>query len=169
VYLGAMQPRPSHSPSVRATVALGLALTASACGQPKDYETTVEISRKTAVERDEKGVAHAVDLELSFVECPGSQIEVLRADEKFATCIAGVKKGDRASVTVRHRRRDDGRWEAVIVKVSGCDRVAEANDPTSFTLARECTDIRINGVVVGFECNYQPENALVARCPWFKR
>lgn len=169
MYVGAMHVRRSVLLLARATVALGLLIAASACAKPTDYETQVQVVRKVPVERDDKGAAHAVDLELAYVDCPGSQTEALRADEAFATCVAGLKTGDRTKATVRHRPRNDGRWESVIVKVGGCDRVAEADDPASFTLARECTDLRVNGVVVGFECNYLPERALVAKCPWFRR
>lgn len=148
-----------------------LALAAlSACGaKPKDYETEVQVVRRDPIERDATGTPRAVDVEVSFVDCPGTQSEVLRGDAAFLACTSRLSRGARAKATVRHRPRHDGRWESVIVKLGGCERVAEEDDPSSYTTARECVDKRINGVVVGFDCDYTPEKALVARCPWFRR
>lgn len=153
------------------TSSLLLGLTAlTACGgKPKDYDTEVQITRKDPIERDARGVPRAVDVEVSYIDCPGTQSEVLRGDATFLACISGLSRGARAKATVRHRPRHDGRWESVIVKLGACARVAEVDDPSSYTTARECVDKRINGVVVGFDCDYTPEKALVERCPWFRR
>jgi len=141
------------------------------CHRPKQYETNVEIKRIAAVQAHEPGAASSMDVEVSFLECPGDQIEVVRGGVEFAKCIQSkqTREGGRVGVKVMHRWDPEGHYEHDIVEVNGCARPFDPNDQDSFKIIRECSDWVVNGVPVGFQCQYAEKEQLVKKCPWFRR
>ncbi len=110
-----------------------------------------------------------MDIEFSFVECPGTQIEVLRGGKDFAACIASHKKGDLLKIKIRHFWSSSGQMDYEISQVGECVRPPDPNDEASFRMIRECEDWKVHGAVVGFLCRVAPERALVSKCPWFAK
>lgn len=140
-----------------------------ACHRPKHYDATVEVSRIATVRKDDAGKPATIDFEYSFLECPGTQIEVIRGDAAFAACVSKYKVGDKVPLGIDHEWDDEGHWTWVVRRVGDCPRVPDANDEASFALVRECEDWTVNGTRVGFQCRYVPEKKLVDKCPWFRR
>jgi hypothetical protein len=139
------------------------------CHRTKRYESSVEVTRIHAVRKDETGKPLTVDFEYSFVDCPGTQIEVVRGDAAFAACTAKYKVGERVKLAIDHVWSSEGHWTWNVTKIGDCPRVADPNDEASYALVRECDDWTVNGQRVGFQCRYLPEKKLVDKCPWFKR
>ena len=115
------------------------------CHRPKEYEATVEITRKDVVRKDEAGNAIASDLEISYVECPGTQIEVIRGGKEFSDCIKSLKFGDKAKVKVTHAWDPEGKWDYDVHQVNDCKRPSDPNDEPSFKTVRDCSDWTVNG------------------------
>lgn len=154
----------------RILVALVGAVLLAGCHKSKQYETTVEVTRLSAVRKDESGAVASTDIELSYVECPGSQIEVVRGGREFSSCVAGkIKVGDRIKVRLEHRWDPEGFYDYDVFEVQGCPRPADPNDEASFKMVRECSDWSVNGTSVGFQCNYQNKRELNKKCPWFTK
>lgn len=141
----------------------------AACHRTKHYRSRVEITRSSVSRRDAQGKPETLDLEFTYFDCPGTQIEVVRGDARFAECASKMKLGDKVPVEIDHAWAPEGHFTWTVTKVGECSREPDPNDEGSFGLVRECTDWTINGAVVGFECKYAPEKHLVAQCPWFRR
>ncbi|MBX3206157.1 MAG: hypothetical protein KF764_13890 [Labilithrix sp.] len=173
MHVGACVERPRTQPrsASRAVLltAVVVGLVASACHRPKHYETTVEITRVSAVRKDEANKPLVLDLEVSYSECPGGQLEVVRGGLEFAPCASKFKVGDKVKVGIDHEWSDEGHYKWTIRTVGDCPRVHDPNDEASYALVRECSDWSVNGSRVGFQCKYIPEQNLVDKCPWFKR
>ncbi len=144
-------------------------LLSSGCHRPKHYETNVEVTRVTAVRKDEQGKILTLDLEVTYAECPGTQMEVMRGDATFAACVSKYKVGDKVKVGLDHVWDPEGHYEWQVRKVGECDRVIDPADEASYGVVRECSDWDVNGTRVGFQCTYIPEKALLQKCPWFRR
>jgi hypothetical protein len=156
--------------SRRAAVVMSVStLVLAACHPTTHHETEVEITRMVVVRKNESGKPATLDLELSFAECPGSQIEVIRGGAEFAACVSKHTVGDRVKVAIEHKWDDEGVYKWVIKKVDDCDRVPDPSDEASFAMVRECEDLKVNGARVGLQCRYIPEKKLIDQCPWFRR
>lgn len=147
---------------------LGCALVSAGCHRAKHYDTNIEVTRIQPVRKDETGKVLTVDFEVSYFECPGTQLEVLRGDAAFAACVSKFKVGEKLKVGLDHVW-DDGYYKWNVKKVGDCDRVQDPNDEASYAMVRECDDWLVNGTRVGFQCKYLPEKKLTDKCPWFRR
>lgn len=143
------------------------ALPLVACHKQKTYETTVEVTRVSVPRRDEKGAALSTDFEFSYVECPGSQFEVIRGGKEFSDCVAKFKVGDKVKVKILHAWDPEGHYDSDVFEVQGCPRPPDKNDEASFKTIRDCSDWTVNGTRVGFQCNYTDKKELNKKCPWF--
>ena len=141
----------------------------TACHSSKKYEATVEVSRIATVRMDEAGRPLTLDLEISYSECPGAQMEVVRGGAEFAACVGKLKVGDKVKVAIDHEWAAEGHYKWVVRQVGDCTRVPDPSDDASYAMVRECDDWTINGTRVGFQCKYIPEQKLVDKCPWFRR
>jgi len=139
------------------------------CHRPKHYEANVEVTRISTVRKDEAGKPLTLDFEVSYVECPGTQIEVLRGDAAFAACVGKYKVGEKVKVGIDHVWADEGVYKWIVRKIGDCNRIPDPNDEASYAMVRECDDWSVNGTRVGFQCKYSPEKNLVDKCPWFRR
>lgn len=150
--------------------AIAFALLAPGCGaKEKWYDSTVAITRMDIVRRDDKGAALDMDIEFSYEQCPGQQMEVIRGDATFAACMQKHKIGDKVPVRVQHHALDEGYWDWDIQEMDGCKRSPDPDDRASFDTVQECEPILVNGVKEGFRCNRIPERVLLNKCPWFAR
>ena len=142
----------------------------SACRESKTYEATVEVTRIASTHADENGHPITADIEFSYIDCPGVQIEVIRGGKEFASCIQQkVKVGDKVKVKLEHHWHPEGHYDFDVFDVSGCPRPLDPSDEASYKIVRECSDWNINGVSVGFQCNYAGKKDLDKQCPWFKK
>lgn len=152
-----------------ALLALLLLGAISGCHRPQKYEATVEITRVAALRKDEQGKPLTTDVELSYIECPGTQIEVMRGDKDFSACVAEkVKVGDKVKVKIDHHYAS-GTYDYDVTEVAGCVRTPDPNDEASYKLVRDCADWTVNGARVGFKCAYSDKKELNKKCPWFYR
>jgi len=143
------------------------ALPLASCHRSRHYESTVEITRVSGVGKDETGKATTTDLEFSYVECPGTQIETIRGGAEFSECVKQFKVGDKVKVKIDHHWDPEGEYQADVYEVQGCKRPPDPNDEASFKVVRDCSDWIVNGARVGFECKYTDKKALNKKCPWF--
>jgi hypothetical protein len=155
-------------PFLVAALAL-VSLPIAGCHRSKTYEATIEVLRLTSIRKDEHGTPISTDLEFSYVDCPGSQTEVIRGGKEFSACISQFKAGDRLKVKLEHKWDPEGSYDYDVYEVQGCTRVPDPNDDASFKEVRECSDWTVNGARVGFQCNYAKKKELVKACPWFRR
>lgn len=146
-----------------------VAACASACHATHEYETEVRVERSHVVYRDENGRALTADLEVAYTECPGEQLETVRGDEEFSACISKFPVGAAVKMRIVHRWAAEGHYVWEVVQVGDCRRQVDASDEASFSQIRECSEWRVNGAVVGFECRVAPRKELVRACPWFAR
>ncbi len=151
---------------------LGIAVVsgASGCHRPKTYDARVEVTRVSPVRKDEQGTVLTTDVEVSYVECPGTQIEVIRGGREFSKCIAEkVKVGDKVSIKLEHHFDPEGFYDYDVFEIQGCPRPPDPHDEASYKMVRECADWNVNGVRVGFQCKYQNKSELNRQCPWFRK
>jgi hypothetical protein len=147
-------------------VLVGLSLVA--CHKPKNYEANVEVTRIHVVRKDETGKPLTTDLEFSFYDCPGTQIEVIRGGKEFSECVASkIKVGEKINIKLLHHWSDEGFYDYGVYEAGGCKRPPDPNDEASYKLVRECNDWKVNGATVGFQCNYTNKKELNKKCPWF--
>ena len=140
------------------------------CSHPtRDYESTVQIVRRTVVERDDKAVVQMVDLELEWDPCPGDQFQVVRGNQEFAKCTEHLKSGAYATVHVRHFWDPRGYYRWDITQLAGCARTIETTSEGSYEKSQECHSDDAYGMSVGFTCSRKPFRELVAICPWMAR
>lgn len=140
----------------------------SACHRPKDYEATVQVTRKEILRKDEAGNPLSADLEFSYFECPGTQIEVIRGGKEFSECIKKLNLGDKVKVKLTHAWDAEGHWDYDVYQVNECKRPPDPNDEASYKMVRDCSDWNVNGQRVGFQCNYADKKELNKKCPWFR-
>ena len=140
------------------------------CHRSKQYESNVEVTRVGAIRKDEQGNAITTDVELSYSECPGTQVEVIRGGKEFSQCVARkVKVGDKVKVKLEHHWDPEGFYDYDVFEVQGCPRPPDPNDEASYKMVRECADWNVNGARVGFQCSYQNKKELNKKCPWFMK
>lgn len=161
--LGAMLPR-----RALAIVATGSVALATACSKPKTFTSTVEITQTQVFGTDD--APSVMDVHMTFSDCPGTQQKVVRGDKAFASCAKKLKKGDKVPVEiVLQWKADRGEYRNEVVKVAGCARTPDPKDDASYEVVQTCTDVVINGAVAGIHCDRNRADALVAKCPWFRR
>jgi hypothetical protein len=156
-------------PRVTHVALLLIAVVSIGCHRKTHHTANVEITRFAAVTKDETEKVTSGDVEISYVECPGTQIEVIRGNADFVSCMAKRKVGDKVKVEIDHEWTSAGVYKWTVRKVDDCTRVVDPNDEASYAMIRECDDWTVNGAKVGFECKYKPEKHLIAKCPWFRR
>lgn len=139
------------------------------CHRPHAYETNVEVTRISVVRRDANGRALTTDVEFSYSDCPGTQIETVRGGEEFSKCISKLAVGSKVPVKLDHKWTEDGHYVWEVHQVGDCDRPVDPNDEASFAMIRECQDWTVSGAKVGFECQIKPKKELLKRCPWFAK
>lgn len=140
------------------------------CHEAKTYDATAEVTRISTVRMDETGSPLTSDVELSYVECPGTQIEVVRGGKEFSSCVQQkLKVGDKVKIKLEHHWDPAGHYDFDVFDVQGCARPRDLNDEASYKMVRECSDWNENGVRVGFQCNYEDKKELIKTCPWFKK
>lgn len=150
--------------ALRIAVLLALA----ACRKPVKYEADVEITRLTSIRKDETGATLTTDAELSYVDCPGTQVEVIRGGRDFSSCMAKYKVGDKVKVRLEHHPNAEGFMSYDVYEVNGCPRPPDPNDEASYKMIRDCADWNVNGARVGFQCQFTNKKELVKKCPWFR-
>lgn len=150
------------------TVAVLALASLGACSKPTRYTSTVEVVQ-TQTFGDQVAPA-VIDLELVFVDCPGTQRKVIRGDRAFAACARKFAKGDKLPVEiVMTYRPDRGDYRNEIVKVADCERTVDPKDDASYESIQQCKDVVVNGVVTGVHCDRTRDGELIAKCPWFRR
>lgn len=151
-----------------AIVASGLVVAASACSRPQTFTSNVEITQTQIFGTDD--APSIMDVHMTFSDCPGTQQKVVRGDKAFAACAKKLKKGDKVPVEiVLQWKADRGEYRNEVVKVAGCARTPDPKDDASYEVVQMCNDVVINGAVTGIHCDRNRSEALVAKCPWFRR
>jgi hypothetical protein len=147
------------------------AVATSACGQkPRTFDTKVEILRVRPISRDPKtNEVLTVDVEVSFLDCPGEQRKMSRGDKAFAACIMKHQPKEQVAAKLWYGKVDDDHFGNQIVKLAECDRKPDPRDEASYEVIQDCEDIIVNGVNVGVHCDRKPSKELLAKCPWFKK
>ena len=149
---------------------IAVAIGASACHRRKQhYETTVEVTRVSAVRSDDANKPLTLDVEVRYSECPGVELEVVRGGADFAACASKYKVGDKVRIAIDHESSEEGTYKWTIRKVGDCARTPDPHDEAPYALVRECDDRSENGSRGAFQCKQIPDKALVDKCPWFKR
>jgi hypothetical protein len=139
------------------------------CHRPKEFEANVEITRTAIIRKDESGVPLTSDAEFSYVECPGTQIEVIRGGKEFSECLKKYKVGDKVKVKMTYAWDAEGFWDYDVHDLGDCKRPPDPNDEASYKMVRDCSDWNVNGTRVGFQCKYTDKVELNKKCPWFKK
>jgi len=153
---------------VLAIVATVVVVAATACSKPQTFTSTVEITQTQLFGSDD--APSIMDVHMTFSDCPGTQQKVVRGDKAFAACAKKLKKGDKVPVEiVLQWKADRGEYRNEVVKVAGCARTPDPKDDASYETVQMCTDVVINGAVTGIRCERNRPEALVAKCPWFRR
>lgn len=151
-------------------LAVSLLATAGAgCHRSKTYESTVQLTRVSTARRNENGRAVTLDVEFSYEDCPGTQVENVRGGEEFAACMAKHHVGEKVAIKLEHSWNEDGHYDWQVFQVADCPRPPDPNDEFSFATVRECEDWVVSGAKVGFNCNITPAKELLKKCPWFGR
>jgi hypothetical protein len=145
------------------------ALPLVSCHRAKQYEATVELTRISAIRKDEQGAVLTSDVEFSYFECPGTQIEVIRGGKEFSSCVQHLKVGEKVKIKLEHKWDPEGFYDYDVFEVQGCKRPPDPNDEASYKMVRECNDWNVNGTRVGFQCNYSNKKELNKKCPWFMK
>jgi hypothetical protein len=137
----------------------------------KRFYSKVEIIRMDVTNFNERNEPRTLDLEISYPECPGNQIEVIRGNREFAKCIlqTGKKVGNLFDAEIEWKWNPLGYYKWYILKLDSCERKIDKQDDLSFDLVEECKDMIEYGNVVGFTCWRIPSGTLIQQCPWFRR
>lgn len=152
-------------------------LVALACGvlslgckaKSKWYDSKVKLTRIQNIRADANGKPTDADLEFTWDECPGTQIEVIRGDAAFAECMKKYKVGELVPVKVEYHKDPKGGMDWDVHQFGDCKRVPDEKDLSSFDTVQECEPIVVNGVKEGFHCDRIPNKELKKKCPWFAR
>jgi hypothetical protein len=156
---------------------LGLILVAAACSdRPKTFDSNVEIIRIRPISRDPKtNQILTIDVELSYVDCPGEQRRMIRGDKAFAECLYSAtgddphhKVGDKVPAKILFHPKPEGGYANDVVKLANCDRKIDPKDEASYEVVQDCEPLIVNGVEVGVHCDRTRNKELLKKCPWFK-
>jgi hypothetical protein len=137
---------------------------------PVNYESTIELNRLEVVSYDKSNKPLTMDVEITYPECPGDQIEIIRGDKKFTDCIlANFKKHDRATASILWQWNELGFYDWEVNKIGPCERKVDKDDEVSYDMIEECEDYVVYGNNVGFRCKRIATSDLIKKCPWFRR
>ncbi|MCB1176349.1 MAG: hypothetical protein KDK36_02110 [Leptospiraceae bacterium] len=137
---------------------------------PDEYDVKVKINRIEIVREGEDKKPILIDVELNYPDCPGDQIEIIRAGKDFAECfLTKHKVNDIAKAKILWKWRDLGFYKWDVIGLSGCERVVDPEEEGSYDMIEECEDFLEYGAVVGFRCKRVATADLIAACPWFRR
>jgi hypothetical protein len=161
---GSLRPYPA---AVRQAFILVLLALMGCSKGPKTYESNVEVTRIDVVRRDPQGNPITTDVEVSYVECPGTQLNTIRGGREFSACMAKHKVGEKLRAKIEHARDRNGYFDHKINLLGECARPPDPLDEASFANIRDCSPMLVNGVQVGFECKYIGKKELNKVCPWF--
>jgi hypothetical protein len=151
-------------------IALFFPLIIAGCGkQEHRFESVCQIVRKDIVEKDDKGEAEILDVELEWDPCPGDQFQVVRGGRDFAACMKDAEVGSLVPVQVKHWWDDRGYFTWDVYKIGNCAREIEANSEGSYEKSQECSDEVMYGRTAGVSCSRRPFKQLVQVCPWMAR
>jgi hypothetical protein len=149
--------------------ALSVGTLAAGChDKPRWFTSDVRLTRLDPVRKDAQGKPLTTDAQVSYDNCPGTQIEVIRGGAQFGACMAKYKVGQMMPAKIYWYFHSDGTYHWEIHELGGCARPPDPNDEASYENVRECSDLVVNGVAVGFRCNEIPEQHLLDKCPWFR-
>lgn len=154
-----------------APVIVASALLVAGCHEsPKTYQSTIQLWRYDVVDKDGSGKPLLADVEVEWEKCPGDQMEVVRGDAAFATCMSKYKIGDVVPAEVIWAWDDRGYYQWDVTRIGDCPRPPQgAGDTASFEEIEECDDLTMHGQNVGFTCNRKPHEKLASVCPWMRR
>ncbi len=136
--------------------------------QDASYQSKVRIVDMAVVRRDVTGAATAIDVSLDWTDCPGDQFESIRGGKRLVACMKEIPVGTEVPVTVLHHRTRDGYYLWQITQLGACSRPPDTRDESSFAEVQDCSSVTEHGDPVGFECQREPGEALLAKCPWFR-
>lgn len=141
-----------------------------ACKADKYYTTKVEINRIEILKYDSQKNPLILDVEISYPECPGKQIEIFRGNKEFAKCILeNYKLHDQMNAEIHWYWNTLGYYQWDVVKLGNCQRWKDPLDEFSYEMIEQCEDFIVYGVRVGFVCKRIPTEELLKVCPWFRR
>jgi hypothetical protein len=146
-----------------------LVVLATSCHRSRTYEAHATVTRVAPVRKDETGKTLTLDFEISYDDCPGMQVEVMRGDAAFAACASKYAVGTKVPLSIEHAWTSEDRYGWTVRRVGDCPRVADPSDEASYALVRDCRDWTVNETRVGFQCDYEPRAELLKKCPWFRR
>lgn len=146
-----------------------LAALAGCKGKPKTYETRMDLLQVQRLGQDETNPS-VIDLEMRFADCPGDARKLVRGDKAFASCIAGVKAGDKLEATVVHAwNAERGNYRSDITKLGACPLAIDPKDEANYEMTQVCTDLKATGLPVGVRCDRTRPDELLTKCPWLRR
>lgn len=149
-------------------LASAVALSPAACAKPESFTSTVTIEQTQLFGGADAPVV--MDVHMLFSECPGAQRKVVRGDKAFAACAKKYKTGDKVPVEILVTYRSErGDYRNEVVKLGDCARTVDPKDEASYEVVQDCRDVVVNGVVTGVHCDRTRNDALIAKCPWFRR
>ncbi len=145
-----------------------LAFASASCRRSTRYDAYVDVTRITSVPADGSN-ATTLDVEVTYVECPGRPVEVLRGGGDFAACAGKYKVGEKLKVSIDHAPTGEGHYKWSVRTVGECSLVAHPSEEAAYALVRECGDWSANRTGAAFRCRAIADEALVEKCPWFRR
>ena len=158
---------------VRIAAALTLALSAPlvlfGCSKKTlDLTTKAKLIRVFVNRTDPKtGAPLSADVEMLFDGCGGGEYrKVIRGGAEFAQCVKGLTSGEVFDVQMQQGRRRDGRLRSRVTGFGPCTRVPDPTDTRSYDEFRTCSELKTDGILVGFRCDYKPTKAELAACPF---
>ncbi len=150
--------------------ALFLSIAVSACSESeRRFESVCQIVRRDVVERDARGNAAIIDLELEWDPCPGAPCQVVCGGTAFAACMQQYQVGALLPVLVKQWWDERGYYTWDVYKVGACTRPIELHAEGSYEKSQDCRDKIAYGKYSGFTCNRRPFKELLAICPWMAR
>jgi len=159
------------SSALLAVVTALVLLGSSSCTGDKEqtYMTKAQIVRTTVNRKDANGTPLVSDVELDFPVCTGEVKKLIRGGGEFATCMAKVPPGTEVPVRLISAMKRDGRRASRVVQVGDCKRAPDPTDSRSYETVRICEKLETDGIVVGFKCDVQASDDVLAACPWLAR
>lgn len=143
----------------------------TSCTSGKDtaYEAKAKVLRHVVNRKDASGTPLVVDVELDFPECPGEVKKLIRGGGAFAPCITKLAPGSDVTVKLVSAMKRNGRRSSRVVQVGECVREPDPTDSRSYDTVRMCEKVETDGIPVGFRCDMEPSEKLLAACPWLAK
>lgn len=151
-------------------LAFVLLITLSCKKKEQVYQTNLDIKFIKVIKKDKEKKPLVLDVEVTYPDCPGIQIEIIRGNQEFASCmLEKYKVGDKVNGEIRWGWESLGYYKWHIEKVGDCNRWVDPKDEFSYEMIEECDDFIIYGIKEGFLCKRIPTDELIEKCPWFRR